>query len=140
MKDERITIRVTEDEKKEINVMADKYKMNISQFIHNAIKEKMETEKLSDSQERFLNLFDIAYKKSNESYFKQLMVALNRIDFNSRCSIKQQDIFMQHLKVPQTRDEIHLSIIEHPITEIAQEEVLKDIRNMSRKKNLLEDE
>ena len=76
MKDERITIRVTEDEKKEINVMADKYKMNISQFIHNAIKEKMETEKLSDSQERFLNLFDIAYKKSNESYFKQLMVAL----------------------------------------------------------------
>ena len=47
---------------------------------------------------------------------------------------------MQHLKVPQTRDEIHLSIIEHPITEIAQDEVLKDIRNMSRKKNLLEDE
>lgn len=140
MKDERITIRVTDDEKKEISVMADKYKMNTSQFIHNAIKEKMETEKLSDSQERFLSLFDIAYKKSNESYFKQLMVVLNRIDFNSRWSIKQQDIFMQHLKVPQTKDDIHVSIVDHPITEIAQEEVLKDIRNMSKRKKSLEDE
>lgn len=140
MKDERITIRVTDEEKKEINIMADKYKMNTSKFVYNAIREKLETEKLSDSQERFLSLFDVAFKKSNESYFKQLMVTLNRIDFNSRWAIKQQDIFMQHLKVPQTKDDIHLSIIDHPITEIAQEEVLKDIRNMSKRKKALEDE
>ena len=47
---------------------------------------------------------------------------------------------MQPLKVTQTKDDIHVSIVNHPITEIAQEEVLKDIRNMSKKKKSLEDE
>ena len=73
-------------------------------------------------------------------FFKQLLVVLNRIDFNSRWAIKQQDIFMQHLKVPQTKEELNLSIIDHPITEIAHEKVLKDLRTMSAKKKENEDE
>src|SRR5574344_2146047 len=129
MRDERITIRVTDDEKKEINLISDKYKMNISQFVYTAVREKLETEKLSESQERFISLFDVAYKKSSDPNFKQLMVVLNRVEFNTRWLLKQQDIFMQHLKVPQTKDELHLSIIDHPITEVAHEEILKDIRN-----------
>ena len=54
--------------------------------------------------------------------------------------LKQQDIFMQHLKIPQTKDELNISIIPHPITEKAQELVLKDIRKMSSRKKELEDE
>lgn len=140
MKDERITIRLTEEEKKEVVLVADKYKMNITQFVKSAIKEKVETEKLSDSQEQFISIFDVAFKKSMDSFFKQQMVVMNRIEFNTRWSIKQQDIFMQHLKVPQTKEELHLSILPHPITETAQDEVLKDIRTMSNKKRNLEDE
>ena len=140
MKDERITIRLTEEEKKEVILVADKYKMNITQFVKSAIKEKVETEKLSDSQEQFISIFDVAFKKSMDSFFKQQMVIMNRIEFNTRWSIKQQDIFMQHLKVPQTKEELHLSILPHPITETAQDEVLKDIRTMSNKKRNLEDE
>lgn len=140
MKDERITIRLTEEEKKEVILVADKYKMNITQFVKSAIKEKVETEKLSDSQEQFISIFDVAFKKSMDSFFKQQMVVMNRIEFNTRWSIKQQDIFMQHLKVPQTKEELHLSILPHPITETAQDEVLKDIRTMSNKKRNLEDE
>src|SRR5574344_1738374 len=114
MRDERITIRVTDDEKKEINLISDKYKMNISQFVYTAVREKIET--------------------------KQLRVVLNRVEFNTRWLLKQQDIFMQHLKVPQTKDELHLSIIDHPITEVAHEEILKDIRKMSARKKNIEDE
>ena len=55
----------------------------------------------------------------------------NKIEFNTRWLLKQQDIFMQHLKVPQTKEELNVSIISHPITEKAQELVLKDIRKMS---------
>jgi uncharacterized protein (DUF1778 family) len=139
-KDERITIRVSEKDKKDIELSANKEKMNTSEYVYRATKEKMETEKISDSQEQFISLFDIAFRKSFDMFFKQLLVVLNRIDFNSRWAIKQQDIFMQHLKVPQTKEELNLSIIDHPITEIAHEKVLKDLRTMSAKKKENEDE
>ncbi len=140
MKEERITIRVTPEDKKEIELLAEKYKMNISRFVYSTIKEKMETNKLTDSQEQFMELFDIAFKKSFDSFFKQLMVVINRIEFNSRWSIKQTDIFMKQLKIPQTEDELSLSIIDHPVTEVAHREVLKDIRKMSSKKHELDNE
>lgn len=114
--------------------------MNISQFVHSAIQEKMETEKLSDSQERFLSLFDIAYSKSYDPYFKQQMVVLNRIEYNTRVIMKQIDLFMGQFKIPQNKEDIKVSIIDHPITEIAHDKVLKDLRNMKSKKKELEDE
>ena len=140
MKEERITIRVTPEDKKEIELLAEKYKMNISRFVYSTIKEKMETNKLTDSQEQFMELFDIAFKKSFDSFFKQLMVVINRIEFNSRWSIKQTYIFMNQLQIPQTEDELSLSIIDHPVTEVAHREVLKDIRKMSSKKHELDNE
>ena len=140
MKEDRITIRVTPEDKKEIELLADKHKMNISRFIYSTIKEKMEIDKLNDSQEQFMQLFDIAFKKSFDAFFKQLMVVINRIEFNSRWSIKQTDIFMNQLKIPQTEDELILSIIDHPVTEVAHREVLKDIRKMSSKKHELDNE
>ncbi len=114
--------------------------MNISEFIYQAVQEKMQTNKLNDSQSQFLNLFDVAFKKSFDSFFKQLLLVENRIEFNTRWLLKQQDIFMQHLKVPQTKEELNVSIIPHPITEKAEEMVLKDIRKMASRKRELEDE
>ena len=140
MKSDRITIRVTEDEKKEISVLAEKSKMNTSEYVYSAIIDKMQVEKLSDSQSQFLNLFDTAFKRSYDPFQKHLLVILNRIEFNTRCLLKQQYIFMQHLKVPQTKDELNVSFLNHPITDVAQDLVLKDIRGMSSKKKELEDE
>ena len=140
MKSERITIRIDDNLKNEINVLAEKYKMNTSEFVSKAINEKIETEKLSDSQQRFLQLFDTAFKQSYDPFFKQMMVVLNRCEFNTRWSIKQQDIFMGNLKVPQEKEDVAVSVIDHPITEIAHEKILKDIRKMTARKNQLEDE
>ena len=140
MKTDRITIRVSEEEKKEINLVAEKLKMNTSEYIYSAIKNRMEIDKLNDSQSQFLKLFDVAFKRSYEPFQKHLLVILNRIEFNTRWILKQQDIFMQHLKVPQTKDELNVSFLNHPITDVAQDVVLKDIRSMSSKKKELEDE
>ena len=140
MKTDRITIRVSEEEKKEINLVAEKYKMNTSEYVYSAIKNRMEVDKLNDSQGQFLKLFDTAFKRSYEPYQKHLLVILNRIEFNTRWLLKQQDIFMQHLKVPQTKDELNVSFLNHPITDVAQDLVLKDIRGMSSKKKESEDE
>ena len=140
MKSDRITIRVTEDEKKEISVVADKLKMNTSEYVSSAIMDKMQVDKLNDSQGQFLNLFDTSFKRSYEPFQKHLLVILNRIEFNTRWLLKQQDIFMQHLKVPQTKDELNVSFLNHPITDVAQDLIIKDIRTMSSKKKELEDE
>lgn len=114
--------------------------MNTSEFVYNAIKEKMELNKLNDSQGQFLELFDVAFKRSYEPINKHDMVVINRIELNTRIILKVFDIFMQHLKVPQTKDDLNVSIIPHPIIEVAQEKVLKDIRSMSTRKHQLEDE
>lgn len=140
MKTDRITIRVSEDEKKEINVNAEKSNMNTSEYVYNAIMDKMQVDKLNDSQGQFLNLFDTSFKRSYDPYQKHLLVILNRIEFNTRWLLKQQDIFMQHLKVPQTKDDLNVSFLNHPITDVAQDLVLKDIRSISSKKKELEDE
>jgi len=140
MKSDRITIRVTEDEKKEISVVADKLKMNTSEYVYSAIMDKMQVDKLNDSQGQFLNLFNTSFKRSYEPFQKHLLVILNRIEFNTRWLLKQQDIFMQHLKVPQTKDELNVSFLNHPITDVAQDLIVKDIRTMSSKKKELEDE
>lgn len=140
MKSERITIRVSEDEKKEINVLADKLNMNTSEYIYNAIKDKMDSGRLSKSDEKLNNIFNTSFKQIYEPYQRHLLLVLNRLDFNTRLLIKQQDIFMQHLKVPQTKEELIFSVNNHPITDKAEELVLKDVRAMSSKKKELSDE
>lgn len=140
MKSDRLSIRVTEEEKKEICLEADKYSMSTSEYVVSAVKEKMEVDKINDSQSKFLKLFDVAFQKAFDPYFKRIMVINNRIEFNTRWQLKQQDIFMQHLKVPQNKEDLNISIIPHPITEVAEAQVLKDIRIMASKKRELDNE
>lgn len=140
MKSDRLSIRVTEEEKKEICLEADKYSMSTSEYVVSAVKEKMEVDKINDSQSKFLKLFDVAFQKAFDPYFKRIMVINNRIEFNTRWQLKQQDIFIQHLKVPQNKEDLNISIIPHPITEVAEEQVLKDIRTMASKKRELDNE
>lgn len=140
MKSDRLSIRVTEEEKKEICLEADKYSMSTSEYVVSAVKEKMEVDKINDSQSKFLKLFDVAFQKAFDPYFKRIMVINNRIEFNTRWQLKQQDIFMQHLKFPQNKEDLNISIIPHPITEVAEEQVLKDIRTMASKKRELDNE
>lgn len=114
--------------------------MNSSEFVHQAVMEKLQNNKLNDSQNQILNIFELAFKKVYDSYHKQLMVVLNRAEFNTRWILKQNDIFMQHLKIPQTKSELSFTSIGHPITEKAEELVLKDIRKMSTRKNEIDEQ
>ncbi len=140
LKNEIINLRVSSKEKYEITTFAESNSMNVSEFISLAIKEKMQTNKLMDSQAKLINVLEIGFKQSYEPFFKRLMAILNTIDFNSKVLIKQQDIFMYQLKVTQAMEEIFVSPISHPITEKAQELVLKDLHKMVARKKEFEDE
>ena len=72
MKTDRLSIRVTEEEKKEISLEADKYSMSTSEYVVSAVKEKMQVDKINDSQSKFLKLFDVAFQKAFDPYFKRI--------------------------------------------------------------------
>ena len=129
MKEERITFRVTPTLKEEIILNAKKQNVSLSEYVVSCIKEKKELEDLNDSQGQFLNLFDVAYNKSSSAQFKRQLSILNRLDLNTRVLLKTMDIFMKQLKVPQNRDDVITTFVEHPILTIAQEKVLKEIRS-----------
>lgn len=114
--------------------------MKTSEYICKAIDEKMQLDKLTDSQSKLTDIIDIGFKKSFEPYFKQLMLVQNRIDFTTKVLLKQQDIFMYYVKVPQTEEELILSVVPHPITEKAEKVILKELHKMKSNKKELEDE
>ena len=47
---------------------------------------------------------------------------------------------MQQLNIPQTKEDLSITILPHPIIEKSQDLVLKDLRNMAERKRNLEDE
>lgn len=119
---------------------ASKNGMNSSEFVHLAVTEKMQTDKLNDSQTQFVNLFNLAFKTSYNEFHKQIMVVLNRTEFNTKWILKQNDIFMQHLKIPQTKAGLSFTSIGHPITEKAEELVLKDLHKMAKRKREIDEQ
>ncbi len=140
LKNEIINLRVSSKEKNEITTFAENNSMSITEFITLAIKDKMQENKLMDSQSKLIDVLKLGFKESYNPFFKRLMLVLNRIDFNSKWIIKQQDIFMQHIKVPQSMEDLIVSPNLHPITEKAEELVLKDIRKMALNKNEREED
>lgn len=135
MKDERITFRVTSNQKQELILNAKKEKMILSEYILFCIKEHQEVSGLNDGQGQFLNLFDTAYKRSSASLFNRLMVVLNKINFNVLVLVKMMNLFMKQLKVPQTKEEVITSFVDHPILTIAEEQALKEFRKAQEKRS-----
>ena len=140
MRDERLSLRVSQDFKNRLSLVAKENEQNVTEFVINVLEKELEQRNILESQSQFLELFDVAFKRSFDDYFKQLMLLLNKYDFNSQCIIKQVDLFMKQLKIPQTREEITIPLFEHPITEISKELVLKDIRSMRSRKGQNSDE
>jgi Ribbon-helix-helix protein, copG family. len=135
-----ITFRVTEEEKKELFHQAEKQSMGVSEFINRAIKESINLEHLTESQEQFAKTFEIIFKKIYEPYSKRDMVIMNRINFNEKWIIRILNLLLKHIQVPQEKDEVLTSFVDHPMLDIASEEVLKEIRNGKQKKVIIENE
>ena len=139
LKNELINIRVNSNEKKEIITFAENNSMNLSEFVSLAIKEKMQTNKIMDSQAKLISVIETGFKQCYEPFFKRLIVVLSRLDFNVKWLIEQQDIFMQQLSIPQERENVFCTITHHPITDISEERIQKELRKKMANKKEFED-
>ena len=129
MKDDRITFRLTKEQKERLVYNAKKENMGISEYIISCIKDRNELNDLNDSEGQFLRLFDTAYNKSSSIQNKKTMVLLNKINFNVEVLIRVMNTFMKQLKIPQNKDDVITTFIDHPIITISEDQVLKEHRN-----------
>ena len=68
------------------------------------------------------------------------MMVLNKLNFNTKVLLRIQNLFMKQLKITQDIDKVMTSYNDHPIIDMATEEVLKEIRVNKTKKEISEDE
>ena len=73
-------------------------------------------------------------KDKVQEYYEKLCKKFPQINFNTNVLIKIMDIFMKQLKVPQSRDEVITTFVDHPIITIAEEKTIKEFRNAKNKK------
>lgn len=140
MKSTNINIRVPVDFKNALIIEAKKHELGMSEYAYRTLKEKMDLDYLTESQEQFAQTFEIIFKKVYEPYFKRQMVIENKINFFTRWIIRVLNLFLKNVSVPQDKEKVLTSFIDHPILDIANEEVLKEIRTLKQKKETIEDE
>lgn len=117
--------RISKDDKLKINKKAKEYHMKVSEFIYKAVKEKIELDKLSDNEEKLYKMIKQGLNETLEPYFKKLITIENKINFNTKILLKQQDIFMYHVRVPQTEEELSFDKKDHVITKVAKKMIEK---------------
>ena len=138
MRKAMVNIRMTEIEKGRAKVEAKKKFMSLSEYVLYCIKEKQQQDGLTDSQGQFLELFDIAFKRSMDSYHKRQQVMLSKINFDNMQLLRIHNTFFKQLKIPQKKSEVIRSCQDHPILEIAKEEVLMEIRERKQTESIEE--
>lgn len=107
---------------------AKKLDMLLSEFVIRSVKGNIELDRLNESQEQFASTFEVIFKKVYEPYFKRQMVVINKNNFNQKWIIRILNLFLKHVKIPQDKDDILTSFADHPILDIANDEVVKEIR------------
>lgn len=72
-------------------------------------------------------------KDANEKQFYKILTMINNIGIET--IILQNDMTYKYFDIPQTRSELNTHLVNHPITEVAREQVLKNIRELKSKKD-----
>lgn len=74
-------------------------------------------------------------KDANEKQFYKILTMINKNNIGIETIILQNDMTYKYFDIPQTRNELNTHLVNHPITEVAREQVLKNIRELKSKKD-----
>jgi len=125
MKSEQMIIRCNEQLKKNVDSAAAKESISRTDFIKQAIIDKLQSNGLLESEQKFLKLFELGFQTYYEPYFHKLVQNQKNILINVKTIIEQNNISYKHLNMPNELDEIKPPLYNHPITEIAIEKATK---------------
>lgn len=130
-----IAFRLDPHKKKLLQDQAKQNNMKLSEYCKNVLLDFMEQSMLLDSQKKLRELIIETVKDANEKQFYKILTMINKNNIGIETIILQNDMTYKYFDIPQTRAELNTHLVSHPITEVAREEVLKNIRELRNKKD-----
>ena len=131
-----IAFRVDIHRKKQLQELAEKNNMKVSEYCKNILLDCLEQTILLDTQKKLTELITETVQNANEKQFYKILTMLNKNNIGIETILLQNDMTYKYFDIPQTRSELNTHLVNHPITEVAREQVLKNIRELRNKKEL----
>ena len=135
-----IGFRVDQNKRKMLEDQAAKNNMNLSEFIKAVLLEYIEMAMLLDNQKKLTQVITEAVQNANEQQFYKILTMINKNNIGIETIILQNDMTYKYFDIPQSKSELNSHLIAHPITEVAREQVLKNLREIRSKKESQTDE
>lgn len=133
--DNIIAFRLDLHKKKLLQDQADKNNMKVSEYCKYILMDNVEQTMLLDNQKKLRELIIDTVKDANEKQFYKILTMINKNNIGIETIILQNDMTYKYFDIPQTRAELNTHLVNHPITEVAREQVLKNIRELRNKKD-----
>ena len=131
-----VAFRLDPYKKKLLQEQADKNNMKFSEYCKFVLLDNLDQTMLIDSQKKLRELILETVKDANEKQFYKILTMINKNNIGIETIILQNDMTYKYFDIPQTRNELNTHLVNHPITEVAREQVLKNIRELRSKKDL----
>ena len=128
-----VAFRLDPHKKKLLQDQADKNNMKL------VLLDYLEQLMLLDTQKKLVELITETVQNANEKQFYKILTMLNKNNIGIETIILQNDMTYKYFDIPQTRSELNTHLVNHPITEVAREQVLKNIRELRNKKELTDE-
>lgn len=130
-----IAFRIDPYKKQLLQDQADKNNMKISEYCKNVLLDNLDQTMLLDTQKKLRELIIETVKDANEKQFYKILTMINKNNIGIETIILQNDMTYKYFDIPQTRAELNTHLVNHPITEVAREQVLKNIRELRSQKD-----
>lgn len=134
-----IAFRLDIHKKKLLQEQASKNDMKVSEYCKYIILDNLEQTMLLDNQKKLRELIIETVKDANEKQFYKILTMINKNNIGIETIILQNDMTYKYFDIPQTRNELNTHLVNHPITEVAREQVLKNIRELRSKKDNIDE-
>ena len=149
-----IAFRVDPYKKQLLQDQASKNNMKISEYCKNVLLDNLDQTMLLDSQKKLakrkakIEAVILEALFTGECSAFTLIEILKKQNFDITVGeligietiILQNDMTYKYFDIPQTRSELNTHLVNHPITEVAREQVLKNIRELRSQKDNVDEQ
>ncbi len=119
--------------------MAEKHELSMSKYLTILIDRNMGVQNVIDGENALRELIGDSVSEAIVVPINKIHTRLNAIDLITETILLQNDMTLKYFGIPQKREELKSHLVEHPITEVAREEVIKKLRQRRLEKRLLDE-
>lgn len=134
-----IAFRFDPHKKVLLEEIANKNGMGLGEYCKKILLDVLDQTLLLDSQKKLVELITDSVQNANEKQLYKILTMINKNNIGIETIILQNDMTYKYFDIPQTRNELNTHLVNHPITEVAREQVLKNIRELRNKKDNIDE-